>query len=145
MKKLTDIHKGEEIEKLRKKRGIPLATFARRAELSPPTLKKHIENPDLSEKMFLRLGLLLNHDFSTEYPELIPIKESIGIRNADNKQDTLLLYRRYQALLQRHTDLVRLLARIATKYDLREFSDAIDVVCMADSEWVATKGPLVDL
>ena len=141
MKRLKDIHQGDELEKLRVNTGMKFAELARRAKMSPPTLKKYFKKADFCEKMFYRLGMILQHDFAEDYPELLPVKESLGLGTSKDR-DALMLHKRYQALQQRHIELVRLLARIANKYDLTEFGEAVDLVCMSDVDRLTHKTKL---
>ena len=65
-------HKGQVVERVIRQSGLSLTDVARRLGISRNTLYNKFGNPNLSFDFIKRVGQIVNHDFTVDFPEMKP-------------------------------------------------------------------------
>ena len=74
MEKGKNIHQGAYLKKLVKLRGLKLETFSRRIGVGRSYIYQCFAKEKIKDEFFVRVGRELGHDFSVDFPKLIPKK-----------------------------------------------------------------------
>ena len=117
-------HKGKIVRKTINKLGIKIKEVANKSNISRGTLYNYFKEPDLDNKVLLKLGKVLRYDFSIHFPELIPLKEEIEQKNdlelygERTTEELAEIQRKYYKLLEKHNTLLKFLIKIAVDYEL---------------------------
>jgi len=116
-------HRGEILEAVVRKSGYPLKTIAARLGVSRNTIYNKFREHDLSYDFIVRVGELLHYDFTYEYPE---IKTTVSIDKNQHVAELWWLEKKYTRLLERYSQLLSFLLRMANDYHLERLKKEID-------------------
>ncbi|MDB5287183.1 MAG: hypothetical protein JWR05_2132 [Mucilaginibacter sp.] len=83
-----DINCGQIVEKVVKMDAMSISEISRKLNVSRRTLYNWFESKNLSPEIIEKIGLVIDHDFSEEFPEIFPINKGLknGEYNITNQQ-----------------------------------------------------------
>jgi transcriptional regulator with XRE-family HTH domain len=116
-------HRGEILEAVVRKSGYPLKTIAARLGISRNTIYNKFRQHDLSYDFIVRVGELLQYDFTYEYPE---IKTTVSVDKNQHVAELWWLEKKYTRLLEHYSHLLSFLFRMANDYQLERLRKEID-------------------
>ena len=135
-KTIKNTHQGDYVDNVRRRYGMSILELARRAGVSDTTMRKYLKSEAFCHKMFYRLGQILKEDFVTEFPELLSVKQELGVGFSESDKKLLLLHQENKILAKRNIQLTRLLAKIAANCEVGVYSAEISNACMSDAEFL---------
>lgn len=98
-------HNGEIVEKIVRRSGMSLSEVARKAKVNRRSIYNWFQQPRLNVEIIKKIGCILNHDFSSEFPEYSLLKRS---HEYDAKPEPDLSYwkNKYIDLLEKYNKLL---------------------------------------
>lgn len=124
-------HKGQVVQKTINKLGLKIKEVARQTKISRGTLYNYFKQPDLDNKVLLKLGRVLRYDFSVHFPELIPLKkefedeDGLEIYGERTTEELAEIQRKYYKILEKHNTLLKFLVQIAVDYELEDLKEKL--------------------
>lgn len=119
-----DKHKGRVVQKIINQLGLKIKEVARQMNISRGTLYNYFKQPDLDNKILLKLGRVLRYDFSIHFHELIPLKkegeekDGLEIFGKRTTEELSEIQRKYYKLLEKHSTLLKFLLKVSYEYEL---------------------------
>jgi len=105
------LHKGNIIEKIIRKQRFPITLLAKRLGVSRQHVYNIFENPDVSLELMLKIGKIIQHDFSAELKDLaqIPLEYKLeALTKPDISFETVNYWKsKYFELLEQHKTLLK--------------------------------------
>lgn len=102
--------KGEIVEQVIRRSYVNLSDLARKLRVSRRTLYNWFSQDDLDIEVVSRIGDIIHHDFSKDFPELYErfgSYEAIGANNLANEMESANYWRnKYINLLEKHNDIL---------------------------------------
>jgi transcriptional regulator with XRE-family HTH domain len=116
------IHRGEIVEKFVRKSGYSLSKLADKLHISRNTLYNRFSNANLSYRFIQEVGVIINYDFSLEFPEIPKVDFATGeknnmLRHIENK---------YSILLEKHIKLIEILVKLANQAENHSLKQEIN-------------------
>jgi predicted DNA-binding protein YlxM (UPF0122 family) len=111
-------HYGQQLEKVIRRNGYCISELARLSNVNRRSVYNWFNQKRLKSEIIYRIGCVLNHDFSVEFPDLFDKNDFKNIRRATNHIDTghegsqvdaleeLTWKDKYLFLLEKYTDLL---------------------------------------
>lgn len=104
-------HRGEIVETVVRNSGYSLTKLADRLGKSRRWMYLMFENPNVTLDVILKIGKLINHDFSDEIDEFKNITESVtyeaGVMYKKNDKTVAYWKEKYYELLEEHHQLMK--------------------------------------
>lgn len=129
MNQMETKHRGQIVEKIVRQSGYSLTRLAKSLGISRNTLYNRFQNPNLGYSFILDVSNIIHYNFSPEFPEMKEAIELGGegpISSIDRGTAELLRVKgKYIKLLERYTRLQGILARLASKNELRGLKQEI--------------------
>ena len=119
-------HKGEIIELIVRSSGYTIKSVAEKMNISRSTLYKHFQAIDVSDDFILRLGKIIHHDFSKEFPHLKTYTHYRDSQEAKTQHlvpispDFLDLQKRYCQLLEAYSRLLKIAIKVSNTKDTNQ-------------------------
>ncbi len=120
---INDMHNGETVELVVRRDNISISELSRRLNVSRRSVYNWFAQENLSFEIICRIGEILNHDFSKEFPTLFNDSDDRIIqhnfRDASYKDESTLNSSQYWRdkyinLLEKHNDFLSRSARITS-------------------------------
>jgi transcriptional regulator with XRE-family HTH domain len=113
------IHRGEIVEKFVRKSGYSLSKLADKLHISRNTLYNRFSNANLSYRFIQEIGVIINYDFSFDFPEMPKDEQATGDKNSMLRH----IENKYSILLEKHIKLLEILVKLANQaenYSLKQ-------------------------
>ena len=102
-----DKHRGQIVEYLVRKKGINISVLADNLRVNRRTLYNWFANPLLKPDVIFRIGIVITHNFSAEFPDLF-LPSQFDVQYKPNVSEELLndnIWRtKYLALLEKYNE-----------------------------------------
>ncbi len=111
-----DKHIGQIVEYTVRKNGYSITDLGRELGVNRRTIYNYFENKHLKQNVIFKIGIIIRHDFSKDFPELftaeefVPINKtsSINVHNLPvNDSDQLEWKDKYLSLLEKFNELLQ--------------------------------------
>ena len=118
-------NRGRVVHNIIKRSGFKINEIAKKLEISRGSLYNYFNNPELSFEFILRLGKIVQYDFSIHFEELNNPKkpeESAYIKEYEKQKvnEITLLQRKYYILLEQYNLLLKFLIKTADNSNSKE-------------------------
>jgi hypothetical protein len=100
-----DKHYGQIVEFVVRRTGYNISTLSNRLNVNRRSIYNWFNNKYLKEDIILKIGIIIQHDFSKEFPELFSPVDFQPINYA-TKEINETFKDKYIALLEEHTKLL---------------------------------------
>lgn len=106
------VHHGEVIEKVIRRNGHSISDIARLTRVNRRSVYNWFEQQDLKPEIIYRIGLVINHDFSAELPDVFDTDDfksyakDIGVQNKSDEVKDEYWKNKYIELLERYNELI---------------------------------------
>jgi hypothetical protein len=109
------LHHGKTLEKIIRRNGLPLAKVARLTKVNRRSVYNWFIKAELKPDIIYRLGEVINHDFSIEFPEFFSSEDfdaqskqspAFKIDYASSSDDSSIWKDKYIDLLERYNALL---------------------------------------
>jgi predicted transcriptional regulator len=113
-------HRGEIVEGILRKSGVPIARVAKLLGVSRPTIYNKLDDMQLDYGFILRVGQIIKHDFTREFPDIFEhsqpeeVNEQLALPAASAlpiEMELLEMQRKYITLMEEHLQLLRQLKK----------------------------------
>lgn len=112
-----DIHHGEIVEKVIRRKGYSISEIARFAKVNRRSVYYWFNQKHLKAEIIHKIGLYIKHDFSVEFPDLFTHNEFENVKNfkyADNNEseyppelpDETYWKDKYIEILEKYNDIL---------------------------------------
>lgn len=108
-------HRGDVVAKAVKNSNFTIKFLAEKLEISRNTVYNKFKEHDLSYDLILKIGDIIKHDFSMDFPEM---KSTVGVSGRNQLSEVWLLEQKYTRLLEKYNNLLTFLMRIASDYNM---------------------------
>ena len=129
---MESVHKGEIVEKAVRQSGYTIKHVANSLGITRNTLYSRFRTANLSDEFILRVGDVINHDFSIKLPTLArhykELKEGgFGYqRPANGYREGIRMEHKYMRLLEDYRRLLSFLVKIANDNEFHSIKQQID-------------------
>jgi transcriptional regulator with XRE-family HTH domain len=115
------IHRGEIVEKFVRKSGYSLSKLADKLHISRNTLYNKFGSANLSYRFIQEVGVIINYDFSFDFPEMPKDEQTTGKKSDMLRQ----IESKYSILLEKHIKLLEVLVNLANQTDNQSLKQEI--------------------
>ena len=106
-------HNGQITEYLVRKHGYSITDLAINLNVNRRSIYNYFQNRNLKPDIILKIGLVIRHDFSKEFPDLFAAEDFIVLAKQNqatshklNDSDEEVWKEKYIALLEKHSNLL---------------------------------------
>jgi len=105
-----DLHYGQVVERIIRRKGYSISELARLTNVNRRSVYNWFNQKHLKSEIIFRIGNVINHDFSTEFPSLYPkdeLNKHYHFMNDDADQSTTTYWKdKYIDLLEKYNQLL---------------------------------------
>ncbi len=107
---IMEKHNGQIVEYLVRKYGYSITDLAKEMNVNRRSVYNYFQNKYLKSDVIFKVGIIIRHDFSHEFPELFTTKEFnaiVGTSTLDNSSSTQDVWKnKYIRLLEQYSNLL---------------------------------------
>jgi hypothetical protein len=119
----SETHRGEIVADVVRKNNFPIKLLAEKLNISRNTVYNKFKEQDLSYDLIVRIGDIIRHDFSLDFPE---IKTTVGLDSRNQISELWHLEQKYTRLLEKYNKLLAFLMKLANDYNNESLKKDLD-------------------